>query len=208
MGTSHIYEKYFFKHSYLKKNISFSFNLLTLDLTCPLNINTLFIACNVFIFWFLVNNRTPILDTSLGVCFSLFPEMMLKISCVKGQFFANSSYADFHENLVMLVERNTESLALHNFCTSWLILFFTVFDNSFFASSISSKWFKAVLYCFCTIALQAILSCPFKSVLRQLPLNLTCTWNDNNKKLIQCCLSEEFEDTKGAIRICISKHIR
>lgn len=122
-----------------------------------------------------MNNRTPILDTSLGVCFALFPEMMLKISCVKGQFFANSSYANFHENLVMLIDRNTESLALHNFCTSRLSLFFIVFDNSFFASFISSKWYKAVFYCFCTIALQAILSCPFKSVLRQLPLKLTFT---------------------------------
>ena len=107
--------------------------------------------------------KTPKLETSLGVCFILFPAMLLKMSTINGLSFSNCLNADFEENLEMFEDRNTESLE-HNFCTSWLMFFFNTLHSSFFAPFICSRWFNAVLYCLITIARQTSLSCPCNSL--------------------------------------------
>lgn len=133
-------------------------------------------ACKVPICWFRVNNNTPILDTSRGFCLSFFPAIIFKMSWVNGHLDCNSWFAEFHVNLDRFADRNTEFLVLHRDCISWLILFFTAFDISFFASSIWRRWFNAVLFCFWTIALHALFWCPLSSVLLVLPLNWMWTW--------------------------------
>ena len=43
--------------------------------------------------------KTPKLETSLGVCFILFPAMLLKMSTINGLSFSNCLNADFQENI-------------------------------------------------------------------------------------------------------------
>ena len=150
--------------SFYMNNYSCIFKELTLVLTCPRNINTLFMACKELRLWFRVNNNTLKLVTTLGMLTFLPPAIQLIISQVIGHNAWNCLYADVQEKLDRLLSLRRQSLFLQIVFISLIMVFCIVFDISVFTVSISMRWFTAVLYCFIQIALQASLLWPRNTV--------------------------------------------
>lgn len=120
---------------------------LTFVFTCPLNIRTLFMAWNVFSCWFLVNKRTPRLETILCTFLALFPATVINKSTTVGQLVTNSLWAVSQLNLSIFADLSTEFLFTHKFVISCLIVVLIQLTSSFVTSGICNSWLMAVLYC-------------------------------------------------------------
>lgn len=163
---------------------------LTFVLTCPLNIRTLLMTWNVFSCLFLVNKRTPRLETILGTFLTLFPATVINKSTTVGQLVTNSLWAVFQLNLSIFADLSTEFLFTHKLVISCLIVVLIQLTSSFFTSGICNRWLRAVLYCFITKALQANLLGPCKFVFLSLCRYPICIWNKKNMYIFK--LSSKF----------------
>ena len=104
---------------------------LTFVLTCPLNIRTLLMAWNVFSCWFLVNKRTPRLETILGTFLTLLPATVINKYTTVGQLVTNSLCAVFQLHLSIFADQSTEFLFTQKLAISCLYSCLNTADKLF-----------------------------------------------------------------------------